>query len=254
MIQWAAALVAYGGSNPPPRIFFPIQNYKTPLGIILAMPRTFLEKDFFWHSYFEAHERGGVKEWVSKQSYLTGFVSAFAGGLFMIFLYFTVGSAVRLSYDLFEPRLNFFVFFFSVIFVLLLAAAVVAFFKDLFSSVRVTYDGKKFVIERPISVRRYLNLFFMRDRETVRSKLSSIKFSRVFLDFFSKGAAFYYTISFSFGGGKTVPFPEIFTTSDVVCFVLNDVSAEAKVRFGYFSREEVEKIADFFGVPAVYSD
>jgi len=215
------------------------------------LPRDYLVKGFFWHSYFETAP--GWKVWVSKQSYLTGFVSAFSGIILLFFLYLTVGSAVDLSYSVFDSKINSLFLIFLVIYIMMLAAAVFAFFKDIFSAVTIESDGKSFMMSNPITVKKYLNLFFLREHHPVISELAHVAYSKVFFDFFSKGANFYYNIYFVFRNGAELKFPPIYTTVDMMFWFLDDRSA-AKVRFGHFTKEEAARVANFFGVPIVYRD
>ncbi len=216
------------------------------------MARDYLVKSFFRNSYFES--KNGKKTWVSKQSLLTGFVSSFAGAIFIIFLYLTVGAAMTLAYNLLEPKLNMLFFVFTIAFVFLLTFAAFAFFKDLFSSVRINVSGASFEIETPITLRKYLNLFFLREKHSISSYLKSISYSRIYLDFFSSNADFFYNVYFVFQDGSEVKFPQIYTTSDILSYFLDDISSVSKARFGYFTRDEVKKIAGFFGVPSSYRD
>lgn len=216
------------------------------------MTRKYLRRDFFWQSYFEAGR--GKKTWVSRQSYLTGFVSSLAGIMFTVMLYLTVGAAIRLSYSAFSTWTNFFFFFFSILFFLLLLVVVFVFFKDLFSAVKIEYSNGVFTLERSVAVRRRPNLFFLREKETVKSELKSIEYTKVFYDFLAEKADFFYLVYFIFRNREEITYPVIYSTTEVVSSLVEHSPKYAGVKFGHFTKSEAEKIAKFFGVPPVYRE
>ena len=216
------------------------------------MDRKYLVLGFFWSSYFET--MGAKRTWVSKQSYLTGFISAFSGIIFLFFLYLTVGATVSLSYSAFNSKVNALFLIFVIMYVFLLTCAVFLFFKDIFSAVSVEYDGKKFTLRMPITLKKYINLFFLREKKEVCLELASIAYTKVFFDFFSEGANYYYNIFFVFRDGSEIKFPHIYTTADLLGRFLDDMPVASKLRFSNFTKDEVEKIAEFFSVPLVYRE
>ena len=213
--------------------------------------RQFLRRNFFWLSYFD--EDGKKKAWVSKTSLLIGSISLISGWVFLLFLYLTVGAAVKLSATLYFGALNYALVFFLSVYIFLLAAVGFFFFKDILSGVKVEYDGDVFYIKQPISVKKYVNIFFMNESRIVRSKLSSIVYSKALFDIFSEDAEYYYSLDFMFADGEKVRYPFIYTSSDLISYFV-ERSTTMNVKFGHFTLDEVKKIAGFFSCPTVYAD
>ncbi|HIH09039.1 MAG TPA: hypothetical protein HA254_00035 [Candidatus Diapherotrites archaeon] len=213
------------------------------------MANEFLAKNFFWLSYFRSSN--GKKRWISRTSHLLGSVSLISGAIFLLFVYLTVGAAVQLSGSLHLGMVNYIYLLFMLIYALMLSGGAFFFFKDILSSVVVNYDGSYFRLDSPITVRNYVNVFFLKEHTSVGSAIARVEYSKALFDIFSEHPEYYYTLEFVFTNAEHVKYPFLYTSSDLLAYFFDKMPMVASLRFGHFTQEDVKKIAAFFEVPCV---